>query len=112
MIKKSHSSTNTINTISDDDMTLINSFALRELSKDEIFSFNVILCDNDIDRDFERFSEESLKTLEKLFVGKTGILNHSMKSEDQNSRTYKTQLITDVTRKTIDGRVLRASINN
>ena len=104
MIKKNHSSANTINTISDVDMALINEFALRELSKDEIFSFSVILCDNDIDRDFERFSEESLKTLEKLFVGKTGILNHSMKSEDQSCRTYKTALITDSAKKTVDGK--------
>lgn len=107
MIKKSHSSTNTINAISGDDMTLINSFALRELSKDEVFSFSVILCDNDIDRDFERFSEDALKTLEKLFVGKTGILNHSMKSEDQSCRTYKTGLFTDSSKKTVDGKPYR-----
>lgn len=104
MIKKSHSSSNAINTPTDLDMELINSFALRELQKDEVFSFSVILCDNDIDRDFERFSEESLKTLERLFVGKTGILNHSMKSEDQSCRTYKTQLITDPEKKTVDGK--------
>lgn len=104
MTKKSYSSSNAINTPTDLDMKLINSFALRELQKDEVFSFSVILCDNDIDRDFERFSEESLKTLEKLFVGKTGILNHSMKSEDQSCRTYKTQLITDPEKKTVDGK--------
>ena len=103
MIKKSHSSSNAINTPNDKDMELINSFALRELSQDEVFSFSVILCDNDIDRDYERFSEDSLKTLEQLFVGKTGILNHSMKSEDQSCRTYKTQLMVDKTRKTTDG---------
>lgn len=104
MIKKSHSSSNAINTPNDQDMELINSFALRELSQDEVFSFSVILCDNDIDRDYERFSEASLKTLEKLFVGKTGILNHSMKSEDQSCRTYKTELITDPAKKTVDGK--------
>lgn len=87
----------------DEDMTLINKYSLRELSKDEVFCFSVILCDNDIDRDFECFNEDALKTLEKLFVGKTGILNHSMKSEDQSCRTYKTQLIRDNTRKTLIG---------
>lgn len=88
----------------DEDMTLINKYSLRELQKDEVFCFSVILCDNDIDRDFECFDEESLKTLEKLFVGKTGILNHSMKSEDQSCRTYKTQLVRDNTRQTLDGK--------
>lgn len=87
----------------DEDMTLINKYSLRELCKDEVFCFSVILCDNDIDRDFECFDEDALKTLEKLFVGKTGILNHSMKSEDQSCRTYKTQLIRDNTRKTLIG---------
>lgn len=87
----------------DEDMALINKYSLRELQKDEVFCFSVILCDNDIDRDFECFDEDALKTLEKLFVGKTGILNHSMKSEDQSCRTYRTQLIRDNTRQTLIG---------
>ncbi len=100
---KSYASENQVGLPSDEDMTLINNYSLKELNKDELFCFSVVLCDNDIDRDFERFSEDALKSLEKLFVGKTGILNHSMKSEDQSCRTYKTQLITDNNRKTIDG---------
>lgn len=100
---KCYQSKNEIGIPSDEDMKLINEHTLKTLTKDDVFCFSVILCDNDIDRDFERFDENSLKTLETLFVGKTGILNHSMKSEDQNSRTYKTQLITDDTRKTCDG---------
>lgn len=101
---KCFSSKNEIGTPTDEDMTLINRHTLKELTKDDVFCFSVILCDNDIDRDFERFDENSLKTLAKLFVGKTGILNHSMKSEDQNSRTYKTAVITDNARKTVDGK--------
>ncbi|MBR5191071.1 MAG: hypothetical protein IKW34_03465 [Clostridia bacterium] len=100
---KCYQSKNEIGMPTDEDIKLINEHTLKTLTKDDVFCFSVILCDNDIDRDFERFDENSLKTLEKLFVGKTGILNHSMKSEDQNSRTYKTQLITDATRKTCDG---------
>lgn len=100
---KCYQSKNEIGMPSDEDMKLINNHTLKTLTKDDVFCFSVILCDNDIDRDFERFDVNALKTLEKLFVGKTGIHNHSMKSEDQNSRTYKTQLITDATRKTCDG---------
>lgn len=87
---------------SDEDMALINQHSLKELNKDEVFCFSIILCDNDIDRDFERFSENALVTLKRLFVGKTGILNHSMKSEDQACRTYKTRLIYDKDRLTAD----------
>ncbi len=103
MITKSYTSSNEIDIVSDEDMNLINQHALKALTKDEVFTFSVILCDNDIDRDFERFDEDALKSLEKLFVGKTGILNHSMKSEDQSCRTYKTQLIYDNAHKTSDG---------
>ena len=104
MIKKSYTTTNDVGIPTDEDMLLINEHTLKKLEKDDVFTFSVVLCDNDIDRDFERFSEDSLKVLEKLFVGKTGILNHSMKSEDQSCRTYKTQLICDKTKKTADGR--------
>jgi len=76
-------------------MQKINSFALSSLTSDDVFVFSVILCDNEIDRDGERFTVESLKTLETLFVGKTAIMNHSMKTEDQSARTFKTQLIRD-----------------
>lgn len=103
MINKNYTTENQVGVPTDEDMLLINEYSLRPLEKDEIFSFSVKLCDNDIDRDFERFNEDSLKALEKLFVGKTGILNHSMKSEDQTCRTYKTQFIVDNEQKTVDG---------
>ncbi len=103
MITKSLETHNHVGIPSDEDMDLINNHTLRKLSKDEVFTFSVILCDNNIDRDFERFDEESLKTLEKLFVGKTGILNHSMKSEDQSCRTYKTELVYDNSRTVANG---------
>jgi hypothetical protein len=46
------------------------------------------LCDNDIDRDFERFTVESLFELEKLFVGKSGIFDHNPKALNQTARIY------------------------
>lgn len=86
--------------VSAEDLELINRQSLKQLSADEIFTFSVILCDNEIDRDFEVFSDEALSSLEKLFVGKTGILNHSNRSQDQMCRTYKTELLCDSERKT------------
>ena len=50
--------------------------------------FSVVLCDNDIDRDFERFSREALHTLSALYVGKTGIFDHSMMSQHQAARIF------------------------
>lgn len=86
--------------VSDEDLELINRQSLKKLTSDEIFAFSVILCDNEIDRDFEVFSDNALLSLEKLFVGKTGILNHSNRSEDQICRTYKTEILCDGNRKT------------
>ncbi len=68
----------------------INKFTKRKLSADEVYSFSVVLCDNDIDRDFERFTPEALEELAKLFIGKPGIFDHSMKGKDNIARTYNT----------------------
>ncbi len=68
----------------------INRLSRRTLSAEEVFVFSVVLCDNDVDRDFERFSEESLKTLAALYIGKTGIFDHSFKGRDQVARIFDT----------------------
>lgn len=103
MIIKSYSGKNEIGTPTAEDMSLINNFTLKTLAPEDVFCFSVILCDNEIDRDFERFDENALKALEKLFVGKTGIQNHSMRSDDQTCRTYKTELLRAQNKKTSDG---------
>ena len=59
-------------TVGDDELELINRFTRRNLAKNEVYAFSVVLCDNDVDRDGERFTTDSLYELEKLFVGKTG----------------------------------------
>lgn len=99
MINKSFETAALKNSISDNDLRLINKYSQKELSADEIFTFSVILCDNEVDRDFERFSVNSLNTLAKLYIGKTAIRDHSMKSGDQSGRTYKTEVVCDTKRK-------------
>jgi hypothetical protein len=69
-------------------MALINAYSRRTLTKDEVYVFGVVLCDNDIDRDNERFTVESLFELEKLFVGKTGIFDHSPTAKNQTARIF------------------------
>lgn len=85
--------------ISDSDLELINGFARKELKKDEIYAFSVVLCDNEVDRDFERFTVDAIEKLAELFVGRTAIKNHSMNCEDQSARTYRTEVITDTEKK-------------
>lgn len=76
----------------DAELKKINSLSLKELSSDEVFSFTVTLCDNEIDRDFECFDIDALTRLAPLFVGKPGIYDHSMKAKDMSCRVYETYL--------------------
>lgn len=72
------------------ELELINAYTRRELTKDGggVYVFSVVLCDNDIDRDGERFTVESLFELEKLFVGKTGIIDHNPSAKNQTVRIF------------------------
>lgn len=99
-MKKDYSNNATPCQISDEDMALINNFAVKPLTKEQVFTFNVALCDNEVDRDLERFDDDALVSLTKLFEGKTGIADHSMKSNDQNARIFRTELVTDSAKKT------------
>ena len=85
-----------------EEIELINKYSTKELSADEIFTFKLILCDNEIDRDNEKFTISALNKLAELYVGKTGIFNHNMNSKDQIARIYSTEVLTDSGRMTAD----------
>ncbi len=94
-----------------DDFDKIRQFTRKEFTADELYIFSLILCNNDIDRDYEKFSVSALYELAKLFVGKTGIRDHSMKAADQTARIFDTWVEKLPNRKTADGEdfyVLRA----
>lgn len=75
-----------VSSVLDEEMALVNTYSRRELSADEVYLFTVALCDNDVDRDNERFTVEALFALEKLFVGKTGIIDHDPTAKNQKAR--------------------------
>ena len=72
------------------ELGLINGYTRSPLTEEDVYIFTLTLCDNEVDRDFERFSTESLVTLGELFTGKTGISDHSMRSADQRARIFRT----------------------
>ena len=86
-----------------DDFEKIRQFTRKEFSEEELYVFSVTLCSNDVDRDYEKFSVSALYELAKLFIGKTGIKDHSMKSSDQTARIFETRLEKSDGRKTADG---------
>lgn len=74
--------------VSDAELLLINKQTLRPLGADEVFTFRVVACDNQIDRDNEKFSDATLQGLAKLFVGRTVISDHKWSAERQVARIY------------------------
>ena len=81
----------------------INRYARKTLTEKDVYVFSMTLCDNEIDRDFERFSTEALEGLAKLFKGKTGIFDHNAKSSAQTARIFETWIETDPARLTSTG---------
>ncbi len=94
-----------MSTVTNEMLEKINSFSRKELTADEVYCFSVILCDNDVDRDQEKFSVSALEKLAELYVGKTGIFNHDPKGENQTARIFDTRIERDESRKTADGEV-------
>ena len=85
----------------------INKFTMREFSEDELYIFSVILCDNDIDRDFECFSDNALETIAEKFIGKTGVFDHNPSASNQNARIFDTEVIEDESKTTQNGEPYR-----
>lgn len=77
---------------SEKEMEAINRYTTSPLNKEDVFTFTVTLCDNEVDRDHECFSRDALAALRELFTGKTGISDHSMRSKDQRARIFNTYL--------------------
>ena len=76
----------------DEELEKINQYTRRPLAKEEVYTFSLTLCDNEVDRDYEVFSLKSLENLRKLFTGKTVKSDHETKSSNQTARIYDTEL--------------------
>lgn len=79
--------------VTDDELKLINKYAIKELTAGDVFIFKVAICDNEVDRDFEVFPNEALNKMAELYVGKTIISNHQNKAENQCARIYATEVV-------------------
>lgn len=77
---------------SDADMTKINVQSVRELTADEVFIFRVAACDDQPDRDHERFTLAALKKLAALYMGKTIIMDHQWSAKNQTARIYDAEV--------------------
>ena len=71
----------------------INAQAKAQLTAEQVYVFSLRLCDDQVDRDFERFDTAALGTLAKLFIGKTGVVDHKWSADKQIARIFETQVV-------------------
>ena len=85
------------------DLAEINAFTKTPLTREQVYTFSVRLCDNEVDRDGERFSMQTLMELAPMFVGKTGLFDHCWSAKEQWARIYHTELCSEPGHKTAAG---------
>lgn len=78
--------------VEEQELELINRFSRKKLSAEQVYTFAVRLCDNEVDRDGERFAPQTLDELARLFVGKSGIFDHQWSAAGQTARIYRAQV--------------------
>lgn len=71
----------------------INRLAKAALTAEQVYVFSLRLCDDQIDRDGERFDTAALPELARLFIGKTGISDHRWSSAGQFARIFEAQVV-------------------
>ena len=73
----------------------IHAHAKTKLTAEQVYVFALRLCDDQVDRDFERFDTAALPGLAKLFIGKTGIVDHRWSSENQVARIFAAEVVAE-----------------
>ena len=72
-----------------EDLALINGLAKAELTAEQVYVFALRLCDNEVDRDFERFDNQALERLGELLAGKSGIFDHQWSARGQTAEVVR-----------------------
>lgn len=86
-----------------EELALVNRYARTPLTAEEVYVFSVRLCDNEVDRDFERFDEGALAALGELFLGKSGLFDHQWSARGQTARIYRTEVVREAGQVTAAG---------
>ena len=73
----------------------ISALAKGTVKQEDVYVFSVRLCDDQVDRDWERFDTGALPGLAAMFVGKSGIVDHLWSAQGQMARIFDTQVVTE-----------------
>lgn len=79
--------------VTEDELKAINKYTLEPLEAPDVYTFSAVLCDNELDRQYEQFSLKALHDLQKLFIGRTVIKDHYASADNQVARIYATELV-------------------
>ena len=60
--------------ILDNDMKHINKYSRKDYTKDDVYVFEITLCNSDLDEDYEAISKDCLYKLKDLSLGSSGFL--------------------------------------
>ena len=93
MKKIKEAGSGTAGTPAQEELDALNALNHTSLKAEDVYVFCVRLCDNEVDRDHERFPRETLEQLAPLFVGKCGIFDHNWSAKEQVGRIYRTELV-------------------
>ena len=96
--------------VSQEELAAINGYTMRELGAEEVFTFRLAACDNQIDRDNEKFSDAALEGLAALYPGKPVLLDHTWSAETQCARVYGAAVENDPARAGVRRLMLRCFV--
>ena len=78
--------------VTEEELRAINKYTLTPLKAEEVFTFKAVLCDNELDRQYEHFTPKALQDMQKLFLGRTVIKDHIASADNQVARIYATEV--------------------
>ena len=70
------------------ELALMSEQALRPIQANEVFAFKIAACDDQIDRDLERFTSATLDQLAQMFPGRPVLRDHAWSASSQTARVY------------------------
>ncbi|PKM71511.1 MAG: hypothetical protein CVU91_13390 [Firmicutes bacterium HGW-Firmicutes-16] len=74
--------------LDDGELELINRQSLKTLTAEDVYVFKVAACNNQVDRDFEKFSDAVLSDMAAIYPGKTMVYDHNWSASKQTARIY------------------------
>lgn len=88
--------------ITADMLAKINKFTRKNLTAEEVYVIPITMCDNELDRDYDKFTVNALNGLAEKFIGKPVIFDHHHTALGQTARIFETGVVHVPETKTYD----------